>query len=201
MTREEYRRHLASACVGIAGAGGLGSNCAVALARAGVGRLVIADFDVVSRDNLDRQFFFLDQVGMPKVEALAANIARIDPSIRVDARCLRLDAASSISLFAACDAVVEAFDSAEAKAMLVDTLISHLPGKPLVAASGIAGYGRSNDLRERISGPLRLIGDLESEVGADTPPMAPRVAIAAAMEANAVLDILLGPSSASNYSE
>ncbi len=192
MTREEYRRRLSTKKVGIAGAGGLGSNCAAALARAGVGRLVVADFDVVSRDNLDRQFFFLDQVGLPKVEALAANLARIDPAVRVVARNARLDAASALELFAGCDAVVEAFDSAEAKAMLVEALLSGMPGIPLVTASGLAGYGRSNAMRERRSGSLYLIGDLESEVGPDEPPMAPRVAMAAAMQANAVLEALLG---------
>jgi sulfur carrier protein ThiS adenylyltransferase len=192
MTKEEYRRRLSSKSVGIAGAGGLGSNCAAALARAGVGRLVLADFDLVSRDNLDRQFFFLDQVGMPKVEALALNLGRIDPGLRVDARVLRLEAESAVALFAGCDAVVEAFDSAEAKAMLIEAMLSRLPGMPLVTASGLAGYGGSNAIRERRSGSLYVIGDLESEVGPERPPMAPRVLIAAAMEANAVLEILLG---------
>jgi len=192
MTREEYRLRLASKCVGIAGAGGLGSNCAAALARAGVGRLVVADFDSVSADNLDRQFYFLDQVGMPKVEALARNLARIDPRVKVEAHNARLDPDSAVGLFRDCDAVVEALDSAEAKAMLIEAVLSRLPGKSLVAASGIAGYGRSNAMRERASGRLRVVGDLDSEVGPDSPPMAPRVLMAAAMEANAVLEILLG---------
>jgi len=193
MTREEYRRRLSSATVGVAGAGGLGSNCAAALARAGVGKLVIVDFDVVSLGNLDRQFFFLDQVGMPKVEALALNLGRIDPAVKVEAHRLKLDPDSSVSLFAGCDVVVEAFDAAEAKVMLVEALLERLPGKPLVTASGLAGYGRSNEMRERRSGPLVIVGDLQSEVAEENPPMAPRVAIAAAMEANAVLEILLGP--------
>lgn len=192
MTRDEYRRRLSSRRVGIAGAGGLGSNCAAALARAGVRALVIADFDLVSRDNLDRQFYFLDQVGLPKVEALAANIARIDPGVVVEAVRARLDADSAAALFAGCDAVVEAFDSAEAKAMLIEAVLSRLPGTPLVTASGIAGYGSLDALRARRSGSLFVVGDLESEVGPDRPPMAPRVAMAAAMEADAVLQALLG---------
>ncbi|HOX32623.1 MAG TPA: sulfur carrier protein ThiS adenylyltransferase ThiF [Spirochaetales bacterium] len=192
MTKAEYRRRLAGRSVGIAGAGGLGSNCAAALARAGVGRLVIADFDSVSRDNLDRQFFFLDQVGLPKVEALAANLARVDPAVEVVARNVRLDADLAVELFRGCDLVVEAFDSAEAKAMLIEAVLSRLPGLPLVTASGLAGYGGSNEMRERRSGSLYLVGDLRSEVGPESPPMAPRVLIAAAMEANAALEILLG---------
>jgi sulfur carrier protein ThiS adenylyltransferase len=192
MTKQEYRRRLSTKAVGIAGAGGLGSNCAAALARAGVGGIVMADFDTVSSDNLDRQFFFLDQVGMPKVEALALNLGRIDPGLRFEGHFLRLDADSAVALFADCDVVVEAFDSAEAKAMLIEAMLSRLPGKPLVTASGLAGYGGSNAMRERRSDRLYVIGDLESEVGPESPPMAPRVFIAAGMEANAVLEILLG---------
>ncbi|HUW42337.1 MAG TPA: sulfur carrier protein ThiS adenylyltransferase ThiF [Rectinemataceae bacterium] len=191
MTRDEYRRRLAGKTVGIAGAGGLGSNCAVALARSGVGTLVVADHDRVSRDNLDRQAYFLDQVGMLKVEALALNIARIDPAVRVEAHALRLDAASLAALFADCDAVVEAFDAAEAKLMFVEALLEALPGRPLVCASGIAGYGRPESFRVRRSGSLVLVGDFESEVGPETPPMAPRVGLAAAMEADLVLEALL----------
>jgi sulfur carrier protein ThiS adenylyltransferase len=192
MTREEYRRILASKRVGIAGAGGLGSNCAVALARAGLGSLVIADFDTVSADNLDRQCYFLDQVGRPKVEALAENIQRIDPSICVVARVVRLAPDSVVDLFAGCNAIVEAFDAAEAKAMIIETVLERMPGVPIVSASGIAGYGRSEDIRVRSSGSLYVVGDLESEVGPDLPPMAPRVGMAAAMQANLVLEMLLG---------
>jgi sulfur carrier protein ThiS adenylyltransferase len=192
MTRDEYRSRLSGRKVGIAGAGGLGSNCAAALARAGLGRLVIADFDVVSAANLDRQFFFVDQIGRPKVEALAENLRRIDPSIEVEAHALRLAPDSIQRLFSDCDVIVEAFDSAEAKLMIIETVLGTMPGMPLVSASGLAGYGRSEDIRLRRSGLLWLVGDLASGVAPDNPPMAPRVGIAAAMEANCVLEILLG---------
>ena len=191
VTKSEYRGRLAKRRVGIAGAGGLGSNCAAVLARAGIGSLVIADFDTVSADNLDRQFYFLDQVGRPKVEALAENLRRIDGGVALEIHVLRLESGSILRLFSGCDVIVEAFDSAEAKLMLIETVLSRLPGKPLVSASGLAGFGRSGELRLRRSGCLWLIGDEESAVGPDNPPMAPRVAIAAAMEANAVLEILL----------
>jgi sulfur carrier protein ThiS adenylyltransferase len=191
MTKHEYRRRLAGRSVGIAGAGGLGSNCASALARAGIGRLVIVDFDVVSQDNLDRQFFFLDQVGRPKVEALAENLGRIDPGVAVETHILRLDPAAIREIFARCDVLVEAFDTAEAKLMLIETVLSSMPALPLVSASGLAGYGRSEEMRVRRSGQLWLVGDLESAVAPDNPPMAPRVGMAAAMEANLVLEILL----------
>ncbi|MGA2547793.1 MAG: sulfur carrier protein ThiS adenylyltransferase ThiF [Rectinemataceae bacterium] len=191
MTREEYRKRLSEKKVGIAGAGGLGSNCAAALTRAGVGRLVIADFDRVSEANLDRQFFFLDQVGSLKVDALTENLRRIDPVLSVEAHALRLDPDSLIRIFTGCDVLVEAFDTAEAKAMMIETVLARMPGTPLVSASGLAGFGRSEDIRVRRSGLLWLVGDLVSEVGPESPPMAPRVGIAASMEANLVLEILL----------
>lgn len=185
------RARLAAAKVGIAGCGGLGSNCAASLVRAGVGSLVLADFDLVSEANLDRQFFFKDQVGEPKALALAENLLRIDPALALDARVLRLDAASALELFADCDVVVEAFDDAGAKAMLLEAMLGRAPGKWLVAASGLAGYGRSGALKVRASGRFVLCGDLETEVGPESPPVAPRVGIVANMEANAVLSILL----------
>lgn len=191
MTREAYRARLAAARVGVAGCGGLGSNCAASLARAGVGRLVLADFDLVSEANLDRQFFFRDQVGRPKAECLAENIARIDPRVAVETRCARLGPGETLAIFEGCDVVVEAFDLAEQKAMLIETVLSRMPGKWLVTASGLAGYGRLASLGIHVSGRLVVCGDLESEVGADLPPMAPRVAIVANMEADAVVSLLL----------
>lgn len=191
MTRESYRKRLSEAKVGIAGCGGLGSNCAAALARAGVGRLVFADHDTVSEANLDRQFYFRDQVGRAKAECLAENLRRIEPSLGIDARTCRLDPDGIVGLFADCDVIVEAFDAADQKAMLIETVLSRMKGTWLVAASGIAGYGRDANLGMHVSGRLVLCGDLESEVCAELPPMAPRVGIVANMEADAVVSILL----------
>jgi sulfur carrier protein ThiS adenylyltransferase len=191
VTRESYRAILGGKTVGIAGAGGLGSNCAAALARAGVGRLVVADFDHVCEADLDRQFFFRDQVGKLKVEALADSIRRIDPRLAFEGLPLRLDAASVPRVFARCDALVEALDSAQAKRMLIEAVLSEMPELPLVAASGIAGFGRSGTIVARRSGRLVMVGDCESQVGPDSPPMAGRVGIASAMQADAVLEILL----------
>jgi sulfur carrier protein ThiS adenylyltransferase len=191
--RAILRHRLSSRAVGIAGAGGLGSNVAAALVRAGVGRLVIADFDVVQESNLDRQFYFLDQVGRPKVDALSENLLRIDPSCRVEAHAVRLDPDSAERLFRDCDVVVEAFDSADAKAMLLETLLARLPKTPLVAASGLAGWGRTDAMETLRLDNLVVVGDRRTEVSASAPPMAPRVLIAAGMEANEALEILLGP--------
>ena len=190
LTPEEKTR-LEQAMVGIAGAGGLGSNVAAHLVRAGVRRLVIADFDVVSPSNLNRQFFFRDQVGRRKVEALAENLRRIEPDLELTLHDVRLDAANLPPLFGACDVVVEAFDNVESKS----ALLSALRDRPVVSASGLAGWGRSNAMKiRRLGTNLVLVGDCASDVRAGLAPQSARVGIAAAMQANAALALLLGHS-------
>ena len=186
----EERAVLESARVGIAGAGGLGSNCAMHLVRAGVQHLTVVDFDVVNESNLNRQFFFRDQLGQKKVEALKENLLRIDPDADIRAVDMRLDASSAREVFADCDIVVEAFDVVDAKVMLVSSFA--FSGKKLVTASGLAGWGRSNAMRVRKMGNIVAIGDGETAVGANAAPASPRVGIAAAMQANSVVAILLG---------
>ena len=186
----EERAVLESARVGIAGAGGLGSNCAMHLVRSGVKHITIADFDVVNESNLNRQFFFRDQLGQKKVEAIKANLLRIEPDADIRAVDMRLDASSAREIFADCDIVVEAFDVVDAKVMLVSSFASS--GKKLVTASGLAGWGRSNAMRVRKMGNIVAIGDGETAVGANAAPASPRVGIAAAMQANAVVAMLLG---------
>jgi sulfur carrier protein ThiS adenylyltransferase len=179
--------------VGIAGAGGLGSAIAVALARIGVGTLIIADFDVVEPSNLNRQQYFIDQIGLPKVEALKANLSRINPYVKVAAHNLRLTPDNIPQIFAEVNILAEAFDGAEQKAMLVETFLGRCPGRPLVAASGMAGYGPSNTVTtRRAASNFYLVGDLESAAGPGEGLMAPRVGIAAHHQANAVLRLLLG---------
>ena len=186
----EERAALESARVGIAGVGGLGSNCAMHLVRAGVKHLTVVDFDVVNESNLNRQFFFRDQLGQKKVEAIKENLLRIEPDADIRAVDMRLDASSARELFADCAIVVEAFDAVDAKVMLVSAFASS--GKKLVTASGLAGWGRSNAMRVRKMGSIVAIGDGETSVGDGAAPVSPRVGIAAAMEANAVVAMLLG---------
>ena len=169
--------------IGVAGAGGLGSNCAMHLVRSGIRHLVVADFDVVGESNLNRQFFFRDQLGMKKVDALKANLLRIDPEADVLAVDVRLDAASTRELFEDCDIVVEAFDVVEAKTMILSTMMPL--GMRLVTASGLAGWGKSNAMRVRKMGAnVVVVGDGETGVATDVAPASPRVGIAAAMEAS-----------------
>ena len=188
---QNERKALESVCVGIAGAGGLGSNCAMHLVRAGVKRLVVADFDVVAESNLNRQFFFRDQIGMKKVDALKENLLRIEPTADISVSYAKLDAGSIRGVFEDCPIVVEAFDAVDAKVMFLSSLMG--TGRRLVTASGLAGWGRSNEMRLRKMGEgLIAVGDGATAVGPDAAPVSPRVGIAAAMQANAVVSLILG---------
>jgi len=179
--------------VGIAGCGGLGSTVAVALARSGVGRLVLVDFDVVEPSNLNRQQYFIEQIGLPKVEALAANLARINPYVVAVRHQMRLEMADVFRVFAGCDVVVECFDNPAAKADLALAMRKHLPTVPLVAASGLAGYGPATAIvSRRVLGNHFLVGDGVSAARPGLGLLAPRVAVAAGHQANIVLRLLLG---------
>jgi len=176
--------------IGIAGAGGLGSNCAACLARVGFRNFTIADFDVVDAANLDRQFYFEDQVGMKKVEALKTNLLRINPGLALQMLPVKLAPESISEIFRDCEVVVECLDRAEAKQMLVSGLLP--TGKLIVSASGLGGIGSSDEMKIRKLKPnLILIGDLSSDIE-NAPALAPRVSIAAAKQADVVLEFVAG---------
>jgi len=192
MKFSEIQRHLGKFRVGIAGAGGLGSNCAVALARSGVGTLVIADFDIIEEFNLSRQYYFTDQVGMIKTVALKENLARTNPDVFVIIHQKKLDKENIPVIFSGCDVIVEAFDKADMKEMLIETVQTYMPGIPLVVGSGMAGWGMNETIRYRkIDNTLYVCGDESSEISDDLPPMAPSVGIIANMQANVVIEILM----------
>lgn len=176
--------------IGIAGAGGLGSNCALNLVRSGFKSFIIIDFDVVEASNLNRQFYFLDQLDTPKVEALKSNLLRINPDLEIKAINTRIERENIIQLFEECDVVVEAFDKAKYKAMLAECLF--FSGKLIVCASGIGGWGKSDDIKvNKVHEKFYMVGDFVSEVNEDIPPISPRVNIAAAKQADIVLSIVL----------
>ncbi|MDY0152752.1 MAG: sulfur carrier protein ThiS adenylyltransferase ThiF [Candidatus Cloacimonas sp.] len=178
------------AVVGIAGAGGLGSNIAIALARAGIGTLIIVDYDIVSLENLNRQQFNLDQVGQAKVHALATNIAKFNPFISLCTHQLKVQPDNLCELFGFADILLEAFDDAEQKAMLIDGWLQHYPHKPIIGASGISGYGNSDTIGIHRIDNLYIVGDLHSELQDGISPIAPRVAIVANMQANLALELI-----------
>jgi sulfur carrier protein ThiS adenylyltransferase len=178
--------------VGIAGCGGLGSTAALALARSGVGRLIIADFDVVEPSNLNRQQYFLEHIGRPKVEALKELIGRASPLVEVEARQVRITAGNAAEIFGPAQVLVEAFDLADQKLMLIEAVEKLMPQMPLVIGNGMAGYGANGLMRMRRAGNIYVCGDETSEAGPGLGLMAPRVGLAACMQANQVLEILLG---------
>jgi sulfur carrier protein ThiS adenylyltransferase len=191
LTFADIKDRLKFKTVGIAGAGGLGSNCAVALARVGIGKLVIADFDSITESNLNRQYYFHDQVGKKKVYALRENLVRVNPSIRVEIHDSLLNRGNIPSIFASCHLIVEALDQAVMKQMIIETVLLKMPGIPLVVGSGLAGWGDTNTLRVRKIDNLYICGDEQTETSEQDPPLAPRVGIVANMQANQVLEILL----------
>jgi sulfur carrier protein ThiS adenylyltransferase len=191
MTFEEIRNKLKNKTVGIAGCGGLGSNCAIALARVGIGALTIADFDLIIESNLNRQYFFYDQIGQLKVFALKKNIQMVNPRVKVRAFDIRLCQSDIMEIYRTCDVIVEAFDRSEMKQMIIETVLNHMPDMHLIIGNGVAGWGDNNLIHTRQSDKLIICGDEIKEVSEQLPPLAPRVGIVANMQANAVLEILL----------
>ena len=176
--------------IGIAGVGGLGSNCAQLLARSGFVDFVLVDFDHVENSNLNRQFYFEDQIGQAKVQALARNLRQINPAVKLRTVQERVSADNVGQLFADRDVVVEAFDSPVSKRMIAEAYSRS--GKLLVAASGLAGWGDNDRIKvHRIHSRFYLVGDLTSGVEGGLPPLAPRVMIAAAKQADIVLGWVL----------
>ncbi len=191
MTFQEIKKILKKKTVGIAGAGGLGSNCAVALARVGIGKIIIADFDNVRKKNLNRQYFFYEQVGQKKVFAIQDNILFINPYVKVEPRDLKLNSTNIPDIFKKCDVVIEAFDLAEMKQMIIETMQTKMPDVPIIVGLGMAGWGDNNSIKTRQIDNLYICGDEQSEIADDLPPLAPRVGIVAHMQANMALEILL----------
>ncbi len=186
---EENLLKIEQAKIGLAGAGGLGSNCALNLVRVGFKRLKIVDFDVVTAANLDRQFYFIDQVGMFKVEALKINLLRVNPNLELEMINQKIEKPDIKNLFKDCDCVVECLDRAEYKRMLVEEALRL--GEFVVSASGLGGIGSSDEIRvHRRNKNLAIIGDLKSDIS-KTPALSPRVNVSAAKQADVILEFVL----------
>ena len=189
----ELQKRFVSASVAICGLGGLGSNIACSLARAGIGKLILIDFDRVDITNLHRQQYKAKQIGQFKTEALAENIKEIAPYIDLVTITQKITQDNFKDLLKNVDIVCEAFDDAEAKAMLVNGVLEQLPNTYLVAASGMAGIGTPNTIRTRkITKRFYLCGDEVSDVSDTIGLVAPRVMLCAAHQAHTVLRILAG---------
>lgn len=185
------REKIRSVRIGIAGAGGLGSNCAHFLVRCGFRRFILVDGDTVDSSNLNRQFYFQDQVGQSKVVMLKENLLKIDPALEIQAVEAMLDKTNAAAIFEHADVIVEAFDRVECKTMLVESFMNG--GKLLVAASGIGCWGHPDSVRvKRVKPGFFMVGDFVSGIDETAPPLAPKVVMVAAKQADVVLQMVLG---------
>lgn len=190
---KDLQQKFTNSTVAICGLGGLGSNIAVSLARAGIGKLILVDFDKVDISNLHRQQYKADQIGRFKTEALAENLREIAPYIKVETHAVAVTEETLEALLSEADLICEAFDRAEAKAMLVNGVLEKLHTKYLIAASGMAGLGSANSIQtRRITNRFYLCGDGISDVADNIGLVAPRVMLCAAHQAHMVLRILSG---------
>lgn len=188
---KELQAKLGTATVAICGLGGLGSNIAVSLARAGIGKLILIDFDKVDISNLHRQQYKATQVGSYKTEALSDNLKEIAPYIEIEARSACITESNVAELLNSADIICEAFDNPEAKAMLTNTVLEMLPEKFLIAASGMAGLGSVNSIKTRkVTKNFYLCGDEISDVTDGMGLVSSRVMLCAAHQAHMVLRML-----------
>lgn len=187
----DCQKRFQNATVAICGLGGLGSNIAIALARAGIGRLILVDFDQVELTNLHRQQYHVSQIGEFKTKALAANLRQNNPYIELETHTVRITEENAERLLRKADIICEAFDKAEYKAMLTNLVLEAMPEKYFIAASGMAGFGDANDIQtKKITEHFYLCGDLVSDVENGMGLVASRVMICAAHQAHKVLQIL-----------
>lgn len=192
MRWEKIKEAIAGFRVGIAGCGGLGSNAAVALARVGLKKMVLVDFDRVEPSNLNRQYYFLHQIGEYKTTALADNLHMIAKDLHLELHQSKLGFDDIAKVFGHCHLVIEAFDKAEAKLMIAEAMLTQMPGIPLIMGNGMAGVGMFDQIRQEMwTENVYVCGDFVTEIGDETPPLAPRVGIVSNMQANLALELLL----------
>ncbi|MGP1359411.1 sulfur carrier protein ThiS adenylyltransferase ThiF [Campylobacter sp.] len=189
----ELNLALSKAVIGVAGLGGLGSNIALSLARVGVKKLVLADFDVVEPSNLNRQQYFVRHIGLKKTQALKELINDVNPFVEVETHDIFLDEKNVASVFGECEILCEAFDNVAGKAMILNEAGASLKDKKIIGASGMAGHFSSNLIKTiKFAKNVYLCGDLTNEAKIGQGLMAPRVAVCANHQANLAIRLLMG---------
>ena len=187
----EFQKKISSTTVAVCGLGGLGSNIAISLARADIGKLILIDFDKVDITNLHRQQYKANQIGMCKTEALQNNLKEINPYLETKIHTICLDESNAKDVLADADIICEAFDNAEAKANIVNFVLSEMPDKYIVAASGMAGLDSANLIKTRkVSKRFYLCGDEVSDIKDGIGLVSTRVMLCAAHQAHTVLRII-----------
>lgn len=189
----ELQKKISAARVAVCGLGGLGSNIAIALARVGVGHLHLIDFDRVDITNLNRQQYFVRQLGLLKTDALQETLTDIAPYCDITTNSVKITEDNFAQLLEKEDIICEAFDCSEAKAMLVNGVLERFPEKYLLSSSGMAGFGSANTIVTRhVFQHFYLCGDGMSDVNDGIGLVSSRVLACAAHEAHMVIRILAG---------
>ena len=187
----DFQKKISTTTVAVCGLGGLGSNVAIALARAGIGKLILIDFDIVDITNLHRQQYKINQIGMSKTEALQDNLREINPYLETEIHTIRLDENNAMDILSDADIICEAFDNPECKAMLTNYVLEKMQDKYMVAASGMAGLGSANAIYTRkVSKRFYICGDEVSDVKDGIGLVSTRVMLCAAHQAHTVLRII-----------
>lgn len=187
----ELQKKFSKAVVAVCGLGGLGSNIAISLTRAGIGKLILIDFDKVDITNIHRQQYKISQIGRYKTDALSDNLKEISPYTELETHKVLVNEDNAHSLLKDADIICEAFDKAECKAMLANTVLEKMPDKFLVSASGMAGIGSANSIKTRkVTDRFYICGDEISDVADSMGLFSTRVMLCAAHEAHTVLRIL-----------
>lgn len=180
---------LTRSTVAVAGCGGIGSNAAVALVRAGIGRIIIADMDIIEASNLNRQYYFADEIGNKKVFTLKSRLNSINSDCEVVAYHKELVREDVKALFASADILIEAFDKAESKQWLIEEWSSLFPDKPVISGNGLSGYGDFASIGIRKTGNIYFCGDGSSST--ETGLSSARVAIVSNIQADLAIELLM----------
>ncbi|MBF0522134.1 MAG: sulfur carrier protein ThiS adenylyltransferase ThiF [Candidatus Omnitrophica bacterium] len=178
--------------VGIGGAGGLGSNVALLLVRTGFKNLEILDSDKVDISNLNRQQYFLKDIGKDKTKVLKRRLLDINPDLQIKIHTIKWSAHNGSKFFKDCSIIVEAFDQVENKHAFVEFYQDK--AKTIVAGNGMAGINSPKPILVKKLDNIYFVGDNTTDIRHGHPPLAPRVTLCAAMMAEAVLKQTLKPS-------
>lgn len=190
---KETFNKIKSAQVAVAGLGGIGSNVAIMLARTGIGKLFLVDFDKVDVSNLNRQHYFIEQLGSFKTKALKEQIKKINPFVKVKTKNIFIKEENIKMLFYKYKIICEGFDKAQNKAMFINTILTKLPESYIIASNGMAGYSGANDIKTvKKTKKLYVCGDFKNEVNENNSLYATRVQVCAAHVANIAVRLVLG---------
>jgi sulfur carrier protein ThiS adenylyltransferase len=189
----ERQKAFSNATVAVCGLGGLGSNISIALTRAGIGRLILTDFDKVDITNLHRQQYKACQIGMYKTDALSENLREISLYTEFTTHTVKLSEENMADILSDADIICEAFDKADMKAMLVNFVLENYPEKYILSGSGMAGFGSANTIKtKKVTSHFYICGDGVSDVNDGIGLVSSRVMACAAQEAHMVLRLLSG---------